>query len=194
MRTHTSSRPSSAAFGTYVANRSRVARRVTRGEALVRAVKERNVVLRLHHVRNLLPLLDRRVHARRVVRTRVEQEERALWCTLEVADEPREVETARRRLVVRVLADFETRVLHDRDVVAPRRVRHVDRRALAKELGEELTRETNTARARDRLCSQDAAAILDITEIVSTRVTSLCDHDHTHNIVAHCRSVVPGRQ
>ena len=55
----------------------RVLVRIARGEALVGAVEEDDMVLGLHGRRDLRPLLDGRVDAGRVVRAGVQQEERA---------------------------------------------------------------------------------------------------------------------
>ena len=65
------------AIGDEAANRGRVELRIARGEALVRAVDEHVVAARLERGRDGVPLRGRRVDARRVVRARVQQEDRA---------------------------------------------------------------------------------------------------------------------
>lgn len=56
-----------------------VAVRVARGKALVGHVEKGKVLLLLDDVADLLPVVVRWVHARRVVRTRVQQDDALGW-------------------------------------------------------------------------------------------------------------------
>ena len=71
-------------------------------KALVCAVEEREVALFEHHVRNLAPLLMRRVHASWVVRACMDEEDRVRRGTFQRLDEGVEGKTDSLRVIVRV--------------------------------------------------------------------------------------------
>ena len=100
----------------------------------------------------------RRVDAGRVVRARVQQEDRAVERRLDVRREAVDVEAVRLAVEVAVALHLQPGVAHDRDVVAPRRVGQVDlgRRAARQEARVELAGDAARAGARERL---HAAAI-----------------------------------
>ena len=85
-----------------LAHRPGVVVEVAAREALVRAVEEREMALFEHHVRNLAPLLARRVHASRIVRARVDEEDGAWRGTFQRLDEGVEGKTDSLWVVVRV--------------------------------------------------------------------------------------------
>lgn len=148
---------------------------------MVSAVEKSDVVLALHHFRDLLPLLESWVDTSWVVRTSVEQEHGTLRGSLKVANKTGKVQPARSWLVVSVLAHLHASILHKQqqkhrhvsnypfphrppakqylhnwNVVAPGWVWHVNRRTLAQELGEEFTGKTNSTSPRNGLHTRDS--------------------------------------
>lgn len=94
---------------------------ITTGETLVCHVKEGEHLLLLDHVRNLLPLLLRWIHACRVVRACMKQNDAPAWRILQVPQHAFEVQSHGFLVIVRVLLHLQARVLEDRAVIAPRR-------------------------------------------------------------------------
>lgn len=57
--------------------------KITAGETLVGTIEEGEVLLFSHNLRNIFPLLPRRVDTGRVVGTGVEEDYAALWCVFD---------------------------------------------------------------------------------------------------------------
>jgi len=114
------------AFADEVAEREGVLVRVSAGEALVRHIKEGEVVTLLDSLGNLEPLLLRRVDTSGVVSARVEQDDAALGHVLDVGDHAIEIKADGVLVVVAVLLNLEPRVLEDGCVVCPRGGRDID--------------------------------------------------------------------
>ena len=108
--------------------RVRVALGVARRKALVRRVEHDRVPALQARRADALPLGRRRVRARRVVRARVEQKDRARRRRPHVRQQPLDVHAARPRVKVPVRLHPQARVPEHRVVVAPRRRRQVHRR------------------------------------------------------------------
>lgn len=139
------------ALGDKVAHGKGVLVDAAAGEALVGHVEEGEVALGLDGLLNLLPLLDRGVDARGVVRARVPEEDAALGRGVDVAEQPVKVEADGVLVVVGVRLDLETRVLEDGGVVGPRRLRHVDGLGAGEVARQEGAADAERARARDGL-------------------------------------------
>lgn len=75
------------------------------------------MLLREEDARNGLPLLFRRIDARRVVRASVQQEHRTLRSALQRGDESIKVEPDRFRVVIRILPLFDADIFEDGIVV-----------------------------------------------------------------------------
>eukprot|EP00197_Chlamydomonas_leiostraca_P002638 CAMPEP_0202857014 /NCGR_PEP_ID=MMETSP1391-20130828/107_1 /ASSEMBLY_ACC=CAM_ASM_000867 /TAXON_ID=1034604 /ORGANISM="Chlamydomonas leiostraca, Strain SAG 11-49" /LENGTH=364 /DNA_ID=CAMNT_0049535757 /DNA_START=1505 /DNA_END=2599 /DNA_ORIENTATION=+ len=97
----------------------RVALAVARRKALVRHVEEGEVALVAHEAGDLAPLLRGGVHARGVVRARMQQEHRPAGRGHDVLAQPVKVQAARLRLVVPVRGLRHARVRPDVVVVGP---------------------------------------------------------------------------
>lgn len=100
-----------------VPHRPRVPIEVPARKALVSTVEEDVVSLLERNIRDRLPLLARGVHARRVVRTRVDEEHRPVGRGPERVREAGVVEADRRWVVVRVSDRLDPDVPEDRKVV-----------------------------------------------------------------------------
>ena len=123
---------------------------VARCESLVSAVDdELDAGLGLERRNHQLPLLDRRIDPRRVVRTRVEEDGGAIRCGLEVGKHAFKVEAEPCGVPVAVGFGLKPRIAEDGVVVAPRRAGDVDRCALADEARVELADEAKCTRARE---------------------------------------------
>mmetsp|Transcript_82345 Transcript_82345/g.255756 ORF Transcript_82345/g.255756 Transcript_82345/m.255756 type:complete len:235 (+) Transcript_82345:468-1172(+) len=96
------------------------------GVALVGAVHEGEELALRHDLHDLLPLLLRGVHARRVVRAGVQEDHGALRRALERAHHALEVQGLRVRLVVGISLDGEAGFGEDGVVVPPGGVRDPD--------------------------------------------------------------------
>ena len=96
------------------------------GETLIGHVEEGEEIVLLHHLRDLVPLLRRRVNTRGVVSARVQQYDGAWLGVCEIADHSVEVESLGLRVIVSVVADLEARGLEDGRVVRPGGPAHVD--------------------------------------------------------------------
>mmetsp|Transcript_1112 Transcript_1112/g.3307 ORF Transcript_1112/g.3307 Transcript_1112/m.3307 type:complete len:304 (+) Transcript_1112:21-932(+) len=114
------------AVGDELPHRVRVALRVARREALVRAVEEDLEVLVFERSRQIRPLLGGRVDARRVVRARVEEHRGAGLGGQQIRLHALVVERRFGRLVeVAVAPDLDAGVAEDVRVITPRRLGHV---------------------------------------------------------------------
>lgn len=120
-------------------------------EALVRHVKEGKVSSILDCLRDLLPLLERRVDSRRIMRTCVEQEHASLGCSFNIAHHPFKVEANRLLIVVSVLLHLKAGILEHSRMVRPGGCRDVDLLGARIEAREEGAADAKRARTRDGL-------------------------------------------
>ena len=96
---------------------------VSTGKALVGHVKERVVLLLLHHVADLSPLSFRRVDTGRVVGTSMQQDNAAFRSSFDVGNHTVEVEADSVLVVVPILLDLQPGVLENGIVIGPARRR-----------------------------------------------------------------------
>jgi hypothetical protein len=132
-------------------HRSHVTLRIARCEALIRRIEEHEMLAILADLGELLPLLDVRVNAGRVVRASVQQNDRSLGRVGDILSHSLEIETSGRRVVVAILLPCKTCIRSDRNVVGPRGIRHVDRRSLGQPALEEVRCNTKSSGTRESL-------------------------------------------
>ena len=96
-----------------------VVRHVARAVAQIRRIEQHHVVLLLAQRAQLVPLLVRGVHARRVVRARVEHEAGVVRRLVHVVQKTLEVQSRRLAVQVGVVARGQSRVTEDRVLVGP---------------------------------------------------------------------------
>ena len=136
-----------------------VAAEVARRVALVGRIEEGDELAALHNIGDAGPLLHRRVGARGVVGTEVEDDDAALGGGGEVAEHRLDVDAVGGLIKVLVLADLrEAGGLEDGRVVSPCRVGEVHRRLLlrGRRADEEVREHAARAGAGERLRRGDA--------------------------------------
>lgn len=86
-------------------------------KSLVCTIKERIVLFLFHQPRNLLPLLRCRINPRRIVRTRMKEENRLLRRLIQSARESRKVQPNRLGVIVRILHRRDANIFKYRMVI-----------------------------------------------------------------------------
>lgn len=129
---------------------------ITTRKPLVGHIKESKMALLLHHFRDLAPLVLRRVHARRVMCTGMQQEDTLVRRTLHVLQQALKVEPDGVLVVVSVLFDGEACILEDGCVVGPAGRGDVDGLGVRVEALQEGGGDAQGSRARDGLGDGDA--------------------------------------
>mmetsp|Transcript_45003 Transcript_45003/g.78580 ORF Transcript_45003/g.78580 Transcript_45003/m.78580 type:complete len:355 (-) Transcript_45003:281-1345(-) len=131
---------------------------VARGETLVGAVKEDQVVLLQHQLGQNIPLVLGRIAACGVVRTGMQHEERTILGVLDVVHKALEVDRLGGGIVVLVKHWLQAGIAEQGDVVGPSRIGNIHFH-LAEEGLHHLTSQSAATSARNRLRGGDSSGL-----------------------------------
>ena len=140
-----------------------------RAVAQVGSIEENDVVLLLAQLRDLVPLLVRRIHSGGVVSASMEQEARMVVSLADVIHHSLEVQNGLLAVQVRVLAGGHSSIAENRVLVSPGGVREVH---LSRDVAvlQELGKKTERTRSRDSLSAGNHVLLLVVNLVAPTEL------------------------
>jgi hypothetical protein len=127
-------------------------------ESQIRSIKEGKQPPLLDNLQDPLPIIPRRINPRRIVRTRMQQNDTPFLCSPQIRQHPLDVQSNRLGVVVAILLDFEVARVKNTIVVGPRGRRDVDCLFMPKAF-QKVAADAEATGPRERLDGCDAVGL-----------------------------------